>query len=108
MPYEGVWEEKKDPRMFWRGTSTGGYDKWRDWRESHRLRLHLAINGPKLGGPDDLRSREDGGDGGWEERGREVMMPDGNGGFRMASRFERTLGKGYAEVKLAGRASQVS
>lgn len=108
LPYEGFWAEKTDARMFWRGTTTGGFDKWRDWRDSHRLRLHLDVNGPKPGGPDDLEGRAEGGDGGWQERTREVMMPDGKGGFRMANRFERTLGKGYAEVKLAGQASQVS
>jgi hypothetical protein len=93
--------------MFWRGSTTGGFDKWRDWRDSHRLRLHIEINGPKSGGPDDLQSREEGGDGGWHERVREIMVPDGKGGFRMTTRFERTLGKGYAEAKLAGKASQV-
>lgn len=108
LPYEGVWSEKTDNRVFWRGSTTGGFDKWRDWRDSHRLRLHLAINGPKSGGPDDVQSRADGGDGGWEERGREIMIPDGSGGYRIASRHDRTLGKAYAEVKLSGKAVQVS
>lgn len=66
------------------------------------------VNGPKDGGPDDLAARGEGGDGGWQEGVREVMMPDENGGYRMASRFEHTLGGGYADIKLAGSATQVS
>nr|WVH01971.1 beta-1,2-xylosyltransferase 1 [Naematelia aurantialba] len=86
----GAWETKTDHRLFWRGSSTGGYNKQRDWKESHRMRLHLMFNGPK------------GGDKWWEQQTRDVMMPDGKGGYDVVRRWERVLSQAYADVKLAG------
>ncbi|ORX40087.1 CAP1-related protein [Kockovaella imperatae] len=94
LPYLGHWEEKHDHRLFWRGSTTGGYDKYRDWKDSHRLRLHLMVNGPK------------GGDVWWDQQAREVMMPDGNGGFDMVRRWEKSLSQAYADVKLSGKPIQ--
>ncbi|ORY28493.1 hypothetical protein BCR39DRAFT_534920 [Naematelia encephala] len=90
----GAWETKTDHRLFWRGSSTGGYNKQRDWKESHRMRLHLMFNGPK------------GGDTWWDQQTRDVMMPDGKGGFDTVRRWERVLSKAYADVKLAGQPVQ--
>lgn len=60
------------------------------------MRLHLMVNGPK------------GGDTWWNQQAREVMMPDGNGGFDVTRRWERVLSKAYADVKLSGQPVQVS
>ncbi|OCF33479.1 hypothetical protein I317_02613 [Kwoniella heveanensis CBS 569] len=90
----GSWEEKTDNRLFWRGSTTGGYGGQRSWKESHRLRLHLMINGPK------------GGDTWWEQHVREVMLPDGQGSYKIARRWEKVLGRAYADVKLAGKPVQ--
>ena len=60
------------------------------------MRLHLMVNGPK------------GGDTWWNQQAREVMMPDGNGGFDVSRRWERVLSKAYADVKLSGQPVQVS
>lgn len=95
-PFLGHWDEKKDHRLFWRGSTTGGYGTQRDWKESHRLRLHLMINGPK------------GGDTWWNQQAREVMMPDGEGSFDVVRRWERVLSRAYADVKLSGQPVQVS
>jgi len=95
-PSLGKWEDKTDHRLFWRGSTTGGYNVQRDWKESHRMRLHLMVNGPK------------GGDTWWNQQAREVMMPDGNGGFDVTRRWERVLSKAYADVKLSGQPVQVS
>jgi hypothetical protein len=94
IPHLGHWEEKTDNRLFWRGSTTGGYNVHRDWKESHRLRLHLMINGPK------------GGDTWWDQGVREVMIPDGTG-YKVVRRWERVLSKAYADVKLAGGPVQV-
>ncbi|WVR06338.1 hypothetical protein IAU60_003369 [Kwoniella sp. DSM 27419] len=94
VPYLGQWSEKTDNRLFWRGSTTGGYGGVRSWKESHRLRLHLMMNGPK------------GGDTWWDQHVREVMMPDGQGSFTVARRWEKSLSKAYADVKLAGQPIQ--
>ena len=95
IPYLSTWHAKPEPKVYWRGTTTGGYSQTRDWRESHRMRLHLMVNGPK------------GGDRWWDlHAGREVMMPDGLGGFDMIRRRDSVLGKAYADTKLAGRPEQ--
>lgn len=60
------------------------------------MRLHLMVNGPK------------GGDTWWNQQAREVMMPDGHGGFDVTRRWERVLSKAYADVKLSGQPVQVS
>ncbi|ODO05251.1 hypothetical protein L198_01942 [Cryptococcus wingfieldii CBS 7118] len=90
LPYLGTWADKTDNRLFWRGSTTGGYGTQRDWKESHRMRLHLMINGPK------------GGDAWWDQQLRDVMVPDGEGSFNVVRRWERVLSKAYADVKLAG------
>lgn len=93
---EGFWDEKKDNRMFWRGSTTGGWNtQYRDWRDSHRIRLHLKINGKK-------------GDTSWEENESEIMVPDGLGGYAMKRRKDGVLSMAYADVKLSGQAMQVS
>ena len=53
------------------------------------------VNGPK------------GGDVWWDQQAREVMMPDGKGGFEMVRRWEKSLSKAYADVKLSGKPVQV-
>ncbi|EIW66773.1 hypothetical protein TREMEDRAFT_70041 [Tremella mesenterica DSM 1558] len=85
------WEEKTDNRLFWRGSSTGGYNVHRDWKESHRFRLHLMVNGPK------------GGDAWWANQARDVIMPDGQGGYKTVRRWDRTLSKAYVDVKVSGK-----
>ncbi|WWC70776.1 uncharacterized protein I206_104727 [Kwoniella pini CBS 10737] len=90
----GSWEDKTDNRLFWRGSTTGGYGGQRDWKESHRMRLHLMINGPK------------GGDTWWNQQLREVMVPDGEGSYKVVRRWERVLSKAYADVKLSGQPVQ--
>nr|XP_031864183.1 uncharacterized protein CI109_000095 [Kwoniella shandongensis]KAA5531255.1 hypothetical protein CI109_000095 [Kwoniella shandongensis] len=94
VPFLGVWNEKTDNRLFWRGSTTGGYGGQRDWKESHRMRLHLMINGPK------------GGDSWWDQQLREVMVPDGESGYKVVRRWERVLSKAYADVKLSGQPVQ--
>ena len=90
------WEEKDLDQVFWRGSSTGGFNNQRPWQESHRMRLHLMINGQK-GREDELK-----------EKTREVMMPDGNGGFELVTMDEATLSESYMDVGLSGKALQVS
>jgi hypothetical protein len=92
--YLGRWEEKTENRLFWRGSTTGGYNVHRDWKESHRMRLHLMINGPK------------GGDIWWDKGVRDVMVPDGENGYKVVRRWERVLSAAYTDVKLAGGAHQ--
>lgn len=105
LEYEGVWEEKTDNRLFWRGSTTGGFNtQYRDWRDNHRVRMHVMVNGKKgvAGG---------GGAGGgeeWKEVEREIMLPDGKGGYVVKRRKEGMLSGAYAEVKLSGQAIQVS
>ncbi|KAK8858562.1 hypothetical protein IAR55_002791 [Kwoniella newhampshirensis] len=96
VPFLGVWGDKTDNRLFWRGSTTGGYGGQRDWKESHRMRLHLMINGPK------------GGDSWWDQQLREVIIPDGESGFKVVRRWERVLSKAYADVKLSGQPVQVA
>ncbi|KAK4689532.1 hypothetical protein P7C73_g565, partial [Tremellales sp. Uapishka_1] len=90
VPLLGTWEDKTDNRLFWRGSTTGGYNVHRDWKESHRMRLHLMVNGPK------------GGDVWWEKEVREIMVPNGEAGFKNVRRWARVLSKAYVDVKLAG------
>ena len=90
------WEEKTDNRLFWRGSSTGGFNVQRDWKDSHRFRLHLMVNGPK------------GGDVWWAQQSRDVIMPKGNGGYESVRRWDRVLSKAYVDVKLAGKLVGVS
>lgn len=94
-PDLGYWEEKTDHRLFWRGSTTGGYNEQRDWKDSHRLRLHLMVNGPK------------GGDTWWDKQSREVMVPDGSRGFEVVRRWDRVLSRAYTDVKLSGQPVQV-
>ncbi len=90
------WEAKSYNKLFWRGSSTGGFNHQRPWEDSHRLRLHLDINGER-GNEAALRSET-----------REVMMPDGKGGFKIKRIDRETLKEAYADVGLAGKAHQVS
>ncbi|GFZ45243.1 hypothetical protein JCM24511_02969 [Saitozyma sp. JCM 24511] len=92
--YLGRWEDKTENRLFWRGSTTGGYNVHRDWKESHRMRLHLMINGPK------------GGDIWWDKGVRDVMVPDGENGYKVVRRWEKVLSAAYTDVKLAGGAHQ--
>lgn len=64
------------------------------------MRLHLMINGDKR-----EVSRDDQGTRGRE---REVMMPDGRGGFTMESVDEGVLSRAYMDVGLSGKPIQVS
>jgi hypothetical protein len=89
------WSSKSDHRVFWRGSSTGGFNAERDWRDSHRLRLHLAVNGDKT----------DGSVGG---KTRDVLMPDGPTGYKVVSRSNADLAKAYTDVKLVGPPVQAS
>ena len=85
--HEGYWEEKTDSRLFWRGTSTGGFDaKYRDWRDSHRIRMHTMLNG-RIG------------DQAWGKEEKEIMMPDGKGGWRGEKRRADMLSMAYADVE---------
>lgn len=43
-----------------------------------------------------------------KEKTREVMMPDGNGGFELVTMDEATLSESYMDVGLSGKALQVS
>jgi len=95
IPYLGTWEEKTDNRLFWRGSTTGGFNTQRDWKESHRMRLHLMVNGPK------------GGDRWWDQQTRDVMISDGQGSYKQVRRWEKALSGAYADVKLSGKPVQV-
>ncbi len=90
-----TWEDKIDDRLFWRGSSTGGLHGLDKWERSHRMRLHLMMNGRK------------GKEGEMSELEKEVMMPDGNGGFEMRSVDMKTLNDAYMDVALGGRPVQV-
>jgi hypothetical protein len=90
------WEEKDIDKVFWRGSSTGGFNHQRPWQDSHRMRLHLMINGPK--GKEQVL----------KDSTRDVMMPDGKGGFNLETLDEATLTKAYMDVGLSGKPIQVS
>ncbi|KAL1412895.1 hypothetical protein Q8F55_000644 [Vanrija albida] len=90
----GTWEDKLDPRVHWRGQSTGGYDTQIDWRQSHRMRLHHMFNGKQ------------GGDHDWDESTANVFMPDGYGGYEKVVRKLPQLSKAYGDVKLTGKPIQ--
>lgn len=89
------WDRKSLNLLFWRGSTTGGFDRQMDWRQSHRLRLHFFINGKKSGDPT------------WEHSQLEVMMPDGNDGFKLETRPLPILREAYTEIALSGRPNQV-
>ncbi|KAG7529747.1 hypothetical protein FFLO_05436 [Filobasidium floriforme] len=88
------WEEKDIDKVFWRGSSTGGFNHQRPWQDSHRMRLHLMINGPK--GKEQVL----------KDSTRDVMMPDGKGGFNLETLDEATLTKVYMDVGLSGKPIQ--
>lgn len=95
------WSEKTINRVFWRGSSTGGFNVQRPWQDSHRMRLHLMINGKKDGAAassdiDDSAA----------SRYRPVMMPDGSGGFEMVPVDASTLAKAYTDIGLSGKPHQ--
>jgi hypothetical protein len=58
--------------------------------------LHLMINGPK--GKEQVL----------KDSTRDVMMPDGKGGFNLETLDEATLTKAYMDVGLSGKPIQVS
>ncbi|BEJ14964.1 hypothetical protein CspHIS471_0407310 [Cutaneotrichosporon sp. HIS471] len=87
----GKWEDKLDPRVHWRGGTTGGLPTQTDWRDQHRYRLHLMFNGRK------------GNDSDWEEAVSNVMLPDGRGGYTRTDRHAAQLAKEYGDVKLSGK-----
>lgn len=87
----GKWEDKLDPRVHWRGRTTGGVQDQIDWRLSHRYRLHLMFNGKK------------GNDTTWQAAEANVMMPDGRGGYVRTNRHGAQLAKAYGDVKLTGK-----
>lgn len=91
----GTWESKTKNKCFWRGTTTGGFGDDGSWRDSHRMRLHLMVNGPK--------SKERF----WEQQSRDVMIPDGKGGFEVVRSWDKALGKAYTDIKLSGHPIQV-
>ncbi len=90
------WNEKTENKLFWRGSTTGGFNHQRPWEDSHRTRLHFAINGVK-GKEYEL-----------EEQMEEVMMPDGKGGFVLRKFDKAALGHAYMDVALIGPPGQVS
>ena len=59
------------------------------------MRLHLMMNGPK------------GGDATRDKLMRELLVPNGRGGFEVVSRREKVLSRAYADVKLSGELIQV-
>lgn len=93
IPSLGKWEDKLDPRVHWRGSTTGGVSA-EEWRESHRMRLHFLFNGKK-GKDDEFDNRE-----------LTVMQPDGHGGYETVERLAPQLSKAYGDVRLAGKPLQ--
>jgi hypothetical protein len=89
------WEEKTESKLFWRGSSTGGFDKKIPWEWSHRMRLHFLINGEK-GKEEDMKHEM-----------KQVMVPDGKDGFSIDSLDRATLNRAYMDVGLAGKPMQV-
>jgi hypothetical protein len=89
------WDKKTENKLFWRGSSTGGFNRQRPWEDSHRTRLHLGINGEK-DKEDELR-----------EKIEDVMMPDGKGGFTINRFDKQTLRNAYMNVGLTGGPNQV-
>ncbi|KAJ9122403.1 hypothetical protein QFC22_001826 [Naganishia vaughanmartiniae] len=88
------WEEKTESKLFWRGSSTGGFDKKIPWEWSHRMRLHFMINGEK-GNEDEMKHDL-----------KQVMVPDGKDGFAIEQVDRWTLNKAYMDVGLAGKPMQ--
>ncbi|KAJ9127127.1 hypothetical protein QFC24_001363 [Naganishia onofrii] len=88
------WEEKTESKLFWRGSSTGGFDKKIPWEWSHRMRLHFLINGEK-GKEEDMKHEM-----------KQVMVPDGKDGFSIDSLDRATLNRAYMDVGLAGKPMQ--
>lgn len=93
IPALGMWADKLDPRVHWRGSATGGYAPEQDWHNSHRIRLHMLFNGKR------------GNDTDWAESTREVLVPDGKGGYEKVVRTAAELAE-YGDVKLTGKAIQ--
>lgn len=91
------WEEKSDPRIFWRGLGTGGFNTQIDWRLSQRMRLHLMMNGKK---------HADGQEEFWE-KDAEVMIATSDG-WELETRKHAELARAYADVSLVDRPHQVS
>lgn len=91
-----AWEEKTNSKLFWRGSSTGGFDNKIPWEWSHRMRLHFLTNGEK-GKEEQLK-----------EDLRPVMLPDGKGGYKIEEMDRATLNQAYMDVGLAGEPMQVS
>lgn len=89
------WSEKTYNRVFWRGSSTGGFNVQRPWQDSHRTRLHLMVNGKKFHEHD------------LKEDMHDVMMPDGYGGFEVQPFDMAALANAYTDIGLAGSPHQV-
>lgn len=89
------WEEKTESKLFWRGSSTGGFDKKIPWEWSHRMRLHFLINGEK-GKEEEMKHEM-----------KPVMVPDGKDGFSIEEIDRWTLNRAYMDVGLAGKPMQV-
>jgi hypothetical protein len=89
------WDEKTENKLFWRGSTTGGFNHQRPWEESHRTRLHFDINGEK-GKEYELQDKME-----------EVMMPDGKGGFVIRKYDKAVLRDAYMNVGLTGPPGQV-
>lgn len=94
IPSLGTWEQKMDPRVHWRGSSTGGVGTEIDWRMSHRMRLHFLFNGKK------------GDKAEFQELQRTIMQPDGVGGYEVVERSAAELASSYGDVRLAGKPMQ--
>lgn len=88
------WDEKTENKLFWRGSTTGGFNHQRPWEESHRTRLHFDINGEK-GKEYELQDKME-----------EVMMPDGKGGFVIRKYDKAVLRDAYMNVGLTGPPGQ--
>ncbi|KAJ9095384.1 hypothetical protein QFC19_007629 [Naganishia cerealis] len=88
------WEDKTQSKLFWRGSSTGGFDKKIPWEWSHRMRLHFLINGEK-GKEEEMKKDL-----------KPVMVPDGKDGFTIQEVDRFTLNQAYMDVGLAGKPMQ--
>lgn len=96
IPKLGTWDDKLDHRVHWRGSTTGGFSIQQDWRQSHRMRLHFMFNDKK------------GNESYWGETFRELIQPDGQGGYERVTRNMPVLAKAYGDVQLSGKPIQCS